>query len=181
MTSSHPPAKGHQTSKLVAPSAGRPPRTPPDITSVCDGRGKSAQSGGRAASQPSGTFMSSPGGEQDQQPSKSACVRPADPDTESCSKSDTAFLGSDIIAGLTSTGNYVSLKYDPSLGNSKSRGVVDVVRRGTSPGKLTNESKTVVDNHIQASDVIRIGVISGGPRTCSFFLGTPLGQSCIGK
>ena len=149
MSGSRRPDKGQQASRLLAPSAGRPPRTPGDNTSACDGRGKSAPSGGRAISSHPGETNLSPqgGGDQGYQTSK-----PAGSTHPGCSDpgSDTKVLGSDIIAGLTSTGNYVSLKYDPSLGHCKSRGGED----GTSPGKLTGESKTVVDNHIQVSKLV---------------------------
>jgi hypothetical protein len=151
------PDKGHHASRLVPPSAGRlPTRSAGDAQATSEGRAKSAPSQ-RAGNQhvQSTVAVAPPAGNDRGHHPGSMIAAPYDSRQRTTGvavpQSDSSFLGSDVIAGLTSTGNYVSLEYDPSLGRPRSRGVQDggCGGRGTSPGQLTNDSKAVIDSHIQ--------------------------------
>lgn len=153
------PDKGHHTSRLVPPSAGRlPTRSVGDAhaQATSEGRAKSApsQRTGNQLVQSTVAVVPPAGSDRGHHPG-SMIATPYDSRQRTTGmavpQSDSSLLGNDVIAGLTSTGNYVSLEYDPSLGRPRSRGVQDggCSGRGTSPGQLTNDSKAVIDSHIQ--------------------------------
>jgi hypothetical protein len=172
MSTSRRPDKGHnQTSRLMAPSAGRlSQRAPqPDVHALggSDSRLKSAPPSapasriGNQVAQSSVSMIPPPGAHHnhhhhshhDPVSTTANEVTPCDSAIGSgsvCPQSDVTSLAHDIIAGLTSTGNYVSLKYD---GQSKSRVLVnqDEAGRSIATRQVSNETKSVVDEHIQVS------------------------------